>query len=79
MEFAINFKSIKVASSVVSSSSALAAHDTSGVTAGTKRKRTGEMKYYAVRAGFNPGVYTSWADCMAQIKGFKGAKCRWIL
>ncbi|CUS15382.1 unnamed protein product [Tuber aestivum] len=32
------------------------------------------MKYYAVRAGFHPGVYTAWPDCLSQITGFKGAK-----
>ncbi|KAH0612202.1 uncharacterized protein H6S33_010254 [Morchella sextelata] len=32
------------------------------------------MKYYAVRTGFNPGIYTSWKDCLGQITGFKGAK-----
>jgi len=37
-----------------------------------KRKRTG--KYYAVRTGHNPGIYTSWRDCLDQVKGFKGAK-----
>jgi ribonuclease HI len=34
-----------------------------------------EQKYYAVRAGFKPGVYTSWAICQQQITGFKGAQC----
>ena len=32
------------------------------------------MKYYAVRAGRQTGVFTSWADCEAQVKGFAGAK-----
>ena len=39
-----------------------------------------EQKYYAVRAGFKPGVYTTWAICQQQITGFKGAQCmffRW--
>ena len=30
-------------------------------------------KHYAVWAGHNPGVYDSWADCLAQVKGYKGA------
>lgn len=30
-------------------------------------------KYYAVKAGRNPGVYTSWTDCEKQVKGFGGA------
>ncbi|KAK4133852.1 hypothetical protein BT67DRAFT_32547 [Trichocladium antarcticum] len=32
-----------------------------------------EQKYYAVRAGHKPGIYTSWAICQQQISGFKGA------
>jgi hypothetical protein len=44
-------------------------------SAGTKRKRMGEPKFYAVQAGHRPGVYTNWADCLNQIRGFKGAKC----
>lgn len=34
---------------------------------------SGETKYYAVRAGHKPGVYTTWAICQQQISGFKGA------
>ena len=30
-------------------------------------------KFYAVKKGLTPGVYTSWADCQAQIDGFSGA------
>ena len=30
-------------------------------------------KFYAVKKGLTPGVYTSWADCQAQINGFSGA------
>ncbi|KAL2264995.1 hypothetical protein VTJ83DRAFT_7505 [Remersonia thermophila] len=30
-------------------------------------------KYYAVRVGAKPGIYTSWAICQQQISGFKGA------
>lgn len=63
------FKSFEVASPSVHIALALDG------SAGTKRKRTGEMKYYAVRSGFNPGIYTSWKDCLGQITGFKGAKC----
>jgi hypothetical protein len=41
-----------------------------------KRKMdAAEQKYYAVRAGFKPGVYTSWTICQQQITGFKGAQC----
>lgn len=42
-----------------------------------KRKRIpGEMKYYAVRKGYNPGVYTTWKECLGQVTGFKGATCK---
>ncbi len=30
--------------------------------------------YYAVKAGRNPGIYDSWAECEAEVKGYKGAK-----
>lgn len=29
-------------------------------------------KYYAVKKGLTPGIYTSWADCQAQVNGFSG-------
>lgn len=45
-------------------------------SASKKRKLDAtEQKYYAVRAGFKPGVYTTWAICQQQITGFKGAQC----
>ena len=31
-------------------------------------------KFYVVWHGVNPGVYKSWAECQAQIKGFPGAQ-----
>lgn len=31
------------------------------------------MKYYAVKAGNNPGIYESWSDCEKEVRGFKGA------
>ena len=31
------------------------------------------MKYYAVKEGRTPGVYTTWTDCEAQVKGYPGA------
>jgi len=48
-----------------------------GTTAsnGTKRKRGNEVKYYAVRVGYQPGVYHTWADCLEQVKGFKRGTC----
>lgn len=30
-------------------------------------------KFYAVRVGRTPGVYTTWAACTEQVKGFSGA------
>ena len=32
-----------------------------------------KKKYYVVWNGLNPGIYRSWDDCQAQIKGVKGA------
>lgn len=31
-------------------------------------------KYYGVKQGHNPGIYTTWADCEVQVKGYKGAQ-----
>lgn len=31
-------------------------------------------KYYAVRVGRQPGIYTTWAQAEAQVKGFSGAE-----
>ncbi|TMN21613.1 ribonuclease H1 domain-containing protein [Lentibacillus cibarius] len=31
-------------------------------------------KFYAVRAGRKTGVFTTWAECESQVKGFKGAE-----
>jgi len=33
----------------------------------------GKFSHYAVRGGRQCGVYTSWAECEAQVKGFAGA------
>ncbi len=30
-------------------------------------------KYYVVWSGVTPGIYTSWTDCLLQVKGYKGA------
>ena len=30
-------------------------------------------KYYAVKRGRKPGIYTTWSDCQSQIHGFSGA------
>ncbi|OJD20048.1 hypothetical protein AJ78_00064 [Emergomyces pasteurianus Ep9510] len=42
-------------------------------SSGAKRKRTAEPKFYAVKFGFQPGVYHTWNDCLTQVTGFKGA------
>lgn len=31
-------------------------------------------KYYAVKVGKTPGIYTSWEDCKGQVEGVSGAK-----
>lgn len=31
------------------------------------------MKYYAVKKGKNPGIYTSWEECQNEVLGFSGA------
>jgi ribonuclease HI len=33
-----------------------------------------KQKYYVVWKGRKPGIYTSWAECEAQVKGFTGAE-----
>jgi ribonuclease HI len=33
-----------------------------------------KQKYYVVWKGRNPGIYTSWAECEAQVKGYAGAE-----
>jgi hypothetical protein len=32
-------------------------------------------KFYVVKAGRKPGIYHSWDECLAQVRGFKGAAC----
>lgn len=47
---------------------------------GKKRKLgEGEQKFYAVRAGKEPGVYMSWKECQENTTGFKGASCEYPL
>lgn len=31
-------------------------------------------KYYAVKKGYTPGIYTTWLDCEKQVSGYKGAQ-----
>jgi ribonuclease HI len=33
-----------------------------------------KTKYYVVWKGRKPGIYTSWAECEAQVKGYPGAE-----
>lgn len=33
-----------------------------------------QKKFYAVKQGRQPGIYTTWAECQRQTTGFKGAK-----
>lgn len=33
-----------------------------------------KQKFYVVWKGRKPGIYTSWEDCEAQVKGFEGAQ-----
>ena len=47
---------------------------TSTISSG-KRKRNAGPAFYAVRVGRTPGIYYSWPDCEAQIKGMK-AECK---
>ncbi|KAI9877275.1 MAG: hypothetical protein M1830_004358 [Pleopsidium flavum] len=42
-------------------------------SAGTKRKRAIDPKFYAVRVGYHPGIYHSWPECLAEVTGFKNA------
>ena len=44
-------------------------------SAGTKRKRTTDPKFYAVRVGHHPGIFHTWAECLEQVKGFPKATC----
>lgn len=31
------------------------------------------MNFYSVRKGRKPGIYSTWAECQAQTRGFSGA------
>jgi ribonuclease HI len=50
---------------------------TSSSTAPQKRKGSLQIKFYAVKAGHNPGVYLSWKECEQNISGFRGAACEY--
>ncbi|WP_052447242.1 RNase H1/viroplasmin domain-containing protein [Clostridium polynesiense] len=34
----------------------------------------GKNKYYAVKKGFNTGIFNTWEECEVNIKGFKNAE-----
>lgn len=36
-------------------------------------------KFYAVRKGKEPGIYTTWADCQKRVNGFSGAEYKSFL
>jgi ribonuclease HI len=40
---------------------------------GSKRKRDGQVKFYAVRIGKEPGVYHTWDECLNQVRGYPKA------
>jgi ribonuclease HI len=46
-----------------------------------KRKASSapESKFYGVKAGKVPGVYTLWSDCQEMTTGFKGASCMFFI
>ena len=32
-----------------------------------------KKKFYAVKKGYQTGIFTTWAECQKQTQGFKGA------
>ncbi|PHH73885.1 hypothetical protein CDD83_4655 [Cordyceps sp. RAO-2017] len=52
---------------------ALGAVAVSSSSPAKKRKTDNMQKFYAVKAGFKPGVYMTYAECQKQTAGFKGA------
>lgn len=39
-----------------------------------QRPITRFMKFYAVQQGHTPGIYLTWSECEAQVKGYPGAR-----
>jgi viroplasmin and RNaseH domain-containing protein len=33
-------------------------------------------KFYAVREGYQPGIYKTWDECLVQVKGYPAAACK---
>ncbi|KAF4979400.1 hypothetical protein FZEAL_4377 [Fusarium zealandicum] len=44
-----------------------------------KRKMDNVQKYYAVKAGFHPGVYLTYTECQQETAGFKGAEANGLV
>lgn len=38
-----------------------------------------KKKFYAVKVGKIPGIYSTWNECEAQVKGVSGAKYSLLL
>jgi viroplasmin and RNaseH domain-containing protein len=36
--------------------------------------RVGRFNYYAVKRGYNYGLYFNWPDCERQVRGYSGAQ-----
>lgn len=55
-------------------------YDEYNMAGGSKKRKLdpAAQKYYAVKAGKQPGVYLTWAECQAQTAGFKGAVCTYF-
>lgn len=54
---------------------AAAASPTAAKTTYKRKRKPGEERFYAVRAGRVPGVYLTWAECQAMTTNFAGASC----
>ena len=46
----------------------------SRTSGGTDMSTNVKIKFYAVRAGLNPGIYRSWEECRLQTEGFSQAE-----
>lgn len=49
------------------------------MSSASKKRKIAEVaptKYYAVKAGHTPGVYTDYAECQKNTTGFRGASCK---
>lgn len=65
-------------SSTKKSTTATTARSTGTSSSYTRKRKKMDpsvQKYYAVRAGKNPGVYLTWVECQSQTAGYRGAQC----